>query len=292
MADVAYVNGQWGPLAEARVPVLDRGFLFADGVYEVVPVYAGRGFRVPEHLRRLAQSLSELRIRNPHSEEEWTALLEKLVHENLRPEPGRGSGGDLLAYLQVTRGAPAKRSHPFPENMAPTVVGLCQPLPTPSRAARDNGVSALTAPDIRWGRCDIKSIALLPNILAAQSARESDCNEAILHRDGRVTEGASSNVFIAIGGRVLTPPQGPDILPGVTRDLVIELLTESGTKVSEENFSIGVLRKADEIWLTSATREVLAVTRLDAQPVGSGKPGPLWAQAWQQFQAFKARSAA
>ena len=284
MPDVAYVNGQWLPLNEAHVSVLDRGFLFADGVYEVVPVYAGRSFRVAEHLQRLARSLSELRIRNPHSKNEWTALLEKLVSEN--------GGGDLLAYLQVTRGAPGKRGHPFPENTAPTVVGLCHPLLALADAARRDGVSALTAPDIRWGRCDIKSIALLPNILATQSARESDCNEAILHRDSRVTEGASSNVFIVVQGRVVTSPPGPDILRGVTRDLVIELLTESGTKVGEENFSIETLRKADEIWLTSATREVLPVTLLDGHAVGAGKPGPLWTQAWQQFQAYKARSAA
>ena len=284
MPETAYVNGQWLPLAEARVPVLDRGFLFADGVYEVVPAYAGRGFRVAEHLQRLARSLSELRISNPHSEKEWAALLKKLFAENGR--------GNLLAYLQVTRGAPEKRGHPFPEDTAPTVVALCHPLPALAEAARRDGVSALTAPDIRWGRCDIKSIALLPNILATQSARESDCNEAILHRDGRVTEGASSNVFIVVQGRVVTPPPGPDILRGVTRDLVIELLRESGAKVSEENFSVDALRKADEIWLTSASREVLPVTRLDGKAVGAGKPGPLWTQAWQQLQAFKARSAA
>jgi D-alanine transaminase len=284
MAEIAYVNGQWSPLADARVSVLDRGFLFADGVYEVVPVYASRGFRLQEHLRRLARSLSELRIANPHGEQEWTALIERLIADN--------GGGDLLVYLQVTRGAPARRGHPFPENTPPTVIGLCHALPQQASASHRDGVKVLTSPDIRWGRCDIKSIALLPNILATQSARESDCNEAILHRDGRITEGASSNVFAVISGRVVTPPQGPDILPGVTRDLVVELLSQTGVRVHEESLTLGALRQADEIWLTSATREVLPVTRLDGRVIGSGKPGPLWAQTYKLFQACKAKLAA
>ena len=286
--EVAYLNGEWLPLAQAKVSVLDRGFLFADGVYEVVPVYAGRSFRLAEHLRRLARSLAELRIHDPHTAAQWTALVERLVAEN---SPGAGNG-NLLVYLQVTRGAPAKRGHPFPENTPPTVLGLCHALPAPPESARRDGVAAMTMPDIRWHRCDIKSIALLPNILATQSARETDCNEAILHRDGRVTEGASSNVFAVIGDRIVTPPLGTDILPGVTRDLLIELHRRANARVHEEPIALDAVRNAAEIWLTSATREVLPVTRLDGRPIGSGKPGPRWQEAYRQFQSYKASLAA
>ncbi len=280
----ALINGKWLPLSQATVSVLDRGFLFADGVYEVVPAYAGRCFQLVEHLQRLARSLKELRIQDPHSQSEWIALVERLIEENR----GLAADGNVLVYLQVTRGAAAKRAHPFPENTPPTVFGMCQPLPIPAEAARRDGVAAISLPDIRWHRCDIKSLALLPNVLATQSARDADCNEAILHRDGRVTEGASSNVFAVFGDRILTPPLGPDILPGVTR-LLVALLEKTANPVVEETFTLDRLRDADEIWLTSATREVMPVTRLDGRAVGSGKPGPKWKEAYSLFQSQKAK---
>jgi len=281
VTDTAYLNGQWLPLAEARVPVLDRGFLFADGVYEVIPAYGGACFALDGHLRRLARSLRELRIADPLDEPGWRGVVERLVREN--------GGGDLAVYLQVTRGAPAKRSHVFPDNTPPTVLGLCHALPSPSAHDRAQGVGALTRPDIRWHRCDIKAIALLPNLLATQAAKEQGCNEAILHRDGRVTEGASSNVWVVHGGKVATPPQGPDILSGVTRDVLLGLLRGAGVTVEERAVRLEELARADEIWLTSSTREVLAVTRLDGAVVGAGTPGPLWHRAFALFQDAKRR---
>lgn len=276
---VALVNGAFVPVAEARVSVLDRGFLFADGVYEVVPAYGGKPFALKEHLARLVRSLKELQIANPHSEAEWTGLAEKLMAHN--------GGGDCMIYFQVTRGAPAKRSHAFPAGTTPTVVGLCNALPSPSEVALRDGVSAIVRPDIRWGRCDIKSVALLANILASQAAGEQACNEAILHRDGRVTEGASSNVFAVLGKTVVTPPKGPDILSGITRELLLEELRAAKIPVQERRLTLNELRSADEIWLTSSTREVLAVTKLDNEPVGGRKPGALWKKAYALFQQRK-----
>lgn len=283
MTPIAYVGGQFVPLAEARVSVLDRGFLFADGVYEVVPAYQGRAFALREHLQRLARSLRELSIPNPHTDAEWTELAARLMRENA---PSAGAP-DLLVYLQVTRGAPERRAHPFPSGTPPTVVGMCHALPSPGELALRDGVGAITRPDIRWGRCDIKSIALLPNVLAAQAAREQNCNEVVLHRDGRVTEGGSSNVFAVLGTSVVTPSKGPEILPGVTRDLLLDLLRGAKIAVQERRLTLTELRSAEEIWLTSSTREVLPVTKLDGEPVGSRKPGPLWKKAYALFQAAK-----
>ncbi len=285
MNAIAYVNGEFLPLAEARVPVLDRGFLFADSVYEVIPVYGAKPFTLAEHLQRLERSLAEVRITNPHTREQWSALVERLIQENRSD----GDARDQMVYLQVTRGASSGRSHAFPENVKPTVVGLCSAMPNHGATALRDGVSAVTRPDIRWGRCDIKSTALLPNILASQAAREQGCNETILHRDGRITEGASSNVFAVIGGSVVTTPKGPEILTGITR-AVLDLLRAAGINTRERTMTLEELRGAQEIWITSATREVLPVTRLDGRPVGDGKPGALWRKAHALFQDFKRRA--
>jgi D-alanine transaminase len=278
----AYVNGAFVPVTEARVSVLDRGFLFADGVYEVIPAYAGRPFALKEHLARLARSLKELQIADPHDTAGWTALAQQLIAHN--------GGGDCMVYFQVTRGAPAKRGHAFPSGVAPTVVGLCNPLPLPGEVALRDGVGAITRPDLRWGRCDIKSVALLPNILASQAAGEQACNEAILHRDGRVTEGASSNVWAVLGKGVITPPKGPEILSGITRDVLLDALRAARVPVQERRLTLAELRSADEIWLTSSTREVLPVAKLDGDPVGSRKPGPLWKKAYALFQEVKRKA--
>lgn len=277
---IAYLNGHWLPLSQAKVSVLDRGFLFADGVYEVLASYGGKLLGEIEHLERLERSLAELKIRNPHTRSEWQAIFARLVREY--------GGGDLVVYLQVTRGAAAGRSHAFPADLTPTVVAYCSPLPSPSAEARANGVAAITMPDIRWGRCDIKSVALLANVLGTQRAKEAGANEAILHRDGRVTEGSSSNVFIVQDGTVLTTPDSAEILSGITRNLLTRL-QGSGVAVTTRHFTLDELRAADEIWITSSTREVLAVTRLDGKPVGTGKPGPLYAKAYALFQDIKRR---
>lgn len=270
------------PLAQATVPLLDRGFLFADGVYEVIPVYGRRAFALDRHLARLARSLRELAIANPHDDAAWTALVHQLIEANVP-----SAGTEQLVYLQVTRGAPAKRAHTFPLDTPPTVIGMSNALPAPDPAALRDGVAALTLADARWARCDIKSIALLPNVLATQAAREALCNEAILHRDGRVTEGSSSNVFAVLGDTVVTPAKGHEILPGVTRDLLIELLRAAGIAVQERRLTLAELRSAGEIWLTSSSREVLPVTTLDGAPVGTGKPGAVWKKAWDLLQKAK-----
>ena len=284
MRAIAYLNGEFLPLEQARVPVLDRGFLFADGVYEVIPVYDGQPFTLSEHLQRLERSLGEIRIANPHTRPQWQAIVARLIEEN----GGAGGPANRLVYLQVTRGASSSRGHAFPQGCAPTVVGLCNEMAGHGAHAQRDGVCAITLPDIRWGRCDIKSVALLPNILATQAAREQGCNEAILHRDGLVTEGASSNVFVVLDNVAVTTPKGPDILTGITRGLV-ERLRAAGLRVEERRVSLEQLRSAQEIWITSATREVLAVTRLDGKPVGDGRPGPLWQRAHALFQDLKRR---
>lgn len=267
------------------MPVTDRGFLFADGVYEVVPVYRGMPYALPRHLARLAYSLQELGIDNPRDRAGWTALVEQLLAAN-----ASAATGDVTVYLQVTRGAPERRAHACPPGTKPTVFAMLQPLTPPGEAAVRDGVAAMTRPDIRWGRCDIKSIALLPNVLAGQAAAGHGCNEAILHREGRVTEGASSNVFAVLGTVVVTPSKSPEILPGITRELLIEQLRGSRITVQERRLTLTELRSADEVWLTSSTREVLAVTKLDGEPVRGGKPGALWKKAWALFQDGKQRT--
>lgn len=276
---LVYLNGAFLPVAEARVSVFDRGFLFGDGVYEVIPVFAGRPFRLPHHLRRLAASLEEIRLSNPLSEEQWKAVFARLIAAN-------GGSGDQSVYLQITRGV-APRDHAFPAKATPTVFAYAQPLKYPSAGEIEHGVAAVTAADIRWSRCDIKAITLLANALARQQAIERGAAETILIRDGEVTEGAASNVFVVRQGRLVTPPKGPYILPGITRDLVLELARAHGIPCAEEAVSETELRHAEEIWMTSSTKEILAVTRLDDRPVGSGRPGPLHARLLALYRDYK-----
>jgi len=283
VTELAYVNGHWRPPAEAQVSVLDRGFLFADGVYEVIAAYGGRPFALDGHLRRLARSLRELSLPDPHTPAQWRELCVELARRN--------GGGDLSLYLQVTRGAAPRRMGPFPDRVTPTVVGFCQPLPGHPPEALEQGLAAVTRPDIRWGRCDIKAVALLPNVLAMQYAREQGCNEALLVRGApgpeRVTEGASSNVLAVVHGEIVTPPLDTEILPGVTREVLLGLLRADGQTVGERALSLAELRAADEVWLASTVREVLPVTRLDGAAIGSGRPGPRWRRAWELFQEEK-----
>ncbi len=277
---IAYLNGSYLPLQEARVSVLDRGFLFADGVYEVLPVYGGRPFHLSEHLQRLDNSLSAILLDNPMSSADWANMIHRLLEVN-------EVSGDRMLYVQVTRGATASRGHALPEQPNQTVLAFCQPLPAMPGEVREKGVKALTLPDTRWKHCDVKSIALLGNVLLSQQALSQGCNEAILLRDGHLTEGASSNVFVVSDGVVVTPPNGAELLPGITRDLILGLARNADLQVREEPVSEATLRAADEIWISSSTRELYPVTVLDNKAVGQGKPGPLWQQVYDAFQAFK-----
>lgn len=273
-----YLNGEFMPDTEAHIPVLDRGFIFGDGVYEVIPVYGGNLFRFREHLQRLQNSLDALKIRNPLSENEWQQALTELINHN--------DGGDLSLYLQITRGS-AERDHAIPENSTPTVFAMCNKLKSLPIETIKNGVAAITLDDIRWQRCHIKAISLLPNVLLRQEALDRGAAEAILIRDGFATEGAASNLFAVINGVITTPPKSPLLLPGITRDLVLELVSNNNLPCQEKEISLEDLQQADEIWLTSSTKEILSVTQLNGKPVADGTPGPLYRRALALYQEYK-----
>jgi D-alanine transaminase len=258
--------------------VLDRGFIFGDGVYEVIPVYSRRPFRLPEHLQRLQRSLDAVRLGNPMTDAEWTRLTHDLV--------ARHAGEDQSVYLQVTRGV-AKRDHAFPKEGKPTVFMMSSPLVTPARELIDKGVPCITATDFRWLKCDVKSVSLLANCLLRQSAADADAAEVVLFRDGCLTEASASNVFVVRKGKLLAPPKNHLILPGITYDVVLELAAAGGITVELRAIPEHEVRSADELWVTSSSKEVLAVTLLDGKPVGNGKPGPVFRTVYQAFQEFK-----
>lgn len=275
---ICYLNGKYLSLDQACVPVLDRGFIFGDGVYEVIPVYAGKPFRLSHHLQRLSDSLAAIYLPNPLSDEAWAERLSQVIDRN--------GGGDQSLYLQVTRGV-ARRDHGFPGNVEPTVFIMSNPFKPVDSKLLEEGVAAITLEDIRWQYCHIKSIALLPNILLRQQALEADAAEAILLKDDKVTEGAASNVFIVLDGVLLTPPKAECLLPGITRDLVVELADQHGVPCEQREFNRDELLRAEEIWVTSSTREILPVTRLDGHPVGDGLPGPVWQKLYAIYQDYK-----
>jgi D-alanine transaminase len=278
MNDIVYLNGEFMPLENARIPVLDRGFIFGDGVYEVIPVYSRHPFRLPEHLARFERSHRAIRINNPLSDAEWTRLVKDLI--------ARNSGDDQSIYLQVTRGV-AKRDHAFPKDIQPTVFGMSSPLSTPAHAVVESGVPAITAVDYRWLRCDVKSTSLLGNCLLRQAAADEGAVEVVMFRNGFLTEGSSSNVFVVKNGIVLATPKDNLVLPGITYDVVIELAQANTMPLETRPIPEAEVRSADEIWVTSSTKEVLAVTTLDGKPVGSGKPGPVFRRMHQLYQDFK-----
>ncbi len=278
MPDIVYLNGKFMPIEQAYVPVLDRGFIFGDGVYEVVPVYSRHPFRLAEHLRRLQYSLDKIRITNPHSDAEWTQLIAEIIKRN--------TGDDQSVYFQVTRGV-AKRDHAFPKDVTPTVFMMSNPLVTPSPALVDSGVACVSAEDYRWLNCDIKSVSLLGNCLLRQLSADVGATETILFRDGQLTEASSSNVFIVRNGVVLTPPKDNLVLPGITYDVVLEIARAREFELEVCGVTEADVRSAEEIWLTSSTKEVLAVTTLDGKPVGDGRPGPLFRRMHALYQQFK-----
>lgn len=279
---IAYLNGEYLPLEQARISPLDRGFLFADGIYEVIPAYGSVLFRLDEHFERLERSLSEIQLTNPHTRDEWRELFDTLISKN--------GGGNISVYLQVTRGAPDKRDHAYPTApQSPTIFAMTSPIAAPAADAPDTaeGLSVITMEDFRWSRCDIKSIALLPNVMMRQHAVQQGCAEAILIRDGFATEGSATNFFIVKEGVVLTPPKSCFILPGITRDLIVELCRDNGVAIEERNVSEAELNHADEIWLSSSTKEVVPVVKIDGKPVSNGKPGPVWKSVARLYVDYK-----
>ena len=275
-----FLNGKFMPVEEARVSVLDRGFIFGDGVYELVPVYSRVPFRMDEHLARLERSLAAVRIRNPYGRAEWRDIILQLV--------ARQSFEDQGIYFQVTRGV-ARRDHAFPKegDVAPTVFVMSNPLVCPPRELVERGASAVTAVDDRWLHCDIKSISLIGNCLLRQVSADAGAAETILFRAGMLTEASASNVFVVSRGTVLSPPKSNLILPGITYDVVVELAQAAGLPFEFREVSEAEVRGADEIWVTSSSKEVLAITTLDGTQVGSGKPGPVFHIMYKLYQEFK-----
>jgi D-alanine transaminase len=285
MADplpICYLNGAYLPLQDARVSPLDRAFLFGDSVYEVLPVFSGRMFRFREHFDRLARSLAEIRLPAPHTHEQWVTILEELVRRN--------GAVPMYVYVQVTRGMEFGRNHAFPAKVTPCVFAMALPLPGLTDELRAKGLTAITVEDFRWGRCDIKSTSLLANVLMKQQAADAGAQEAIIVRSGDVMEGSSTSIFVIRSGAVATPPNSRRILPGTTRDAALEL-ANGVMPVQIRRISVEELRRADEVWLSAATRDVLPVTTIDGSPVGSGKPGPLWQRMNRSFNELRERLA-
>ena len=277
---MVFLNGRFLPIEEAHVPVLDRGFIFGDGVYELVPVYSRVPFRLDEHLDRLERSLAEVKIRNPHSRPQWRDVIYRLV--DAQPFEDQG------VYFQVTRGA-AKRDHAFPKAGDPTVFMMANPLVTPPAELVEKGAAAVSAQDNRWLRCDIKSISLIGNVLLRQVSAEAGAAETILFRDGKLTEASASNVFAVKAGVILTPPKSNLILPGITYDVVTELAKANGLPLEFREVEESEVRRADELWVTSSSKEVLAIVSLDGATVGDGRPGPVFARMYRLYQEFKQR---
>jgi D-alanine transaminase len=276
------LNGEFTRVSQAKVSVLDRGFIFGDGVYDVAPVYGRRIFRFDEHIARLTRSLAKIRIPNPHTRDEWLALVRELV--------AREPADDQVVYLQVTRGV-APRDHVMPAGITPTVFAMTNPMKPPTAEQRHHGVACITARDFRWERGDIKSTSLLGNVLARQMSADHGAAETIMFRDGMLTEAAACNVWIAHEGALLGPPRSEHVLEGIRVELLHELCREAGIAYNLRPISEADVRAADEVMLSSATKEILPVTRLDGEPVGHGalrgRPGPVYARLYEAYQQAK-----
>ncbi|WP_433692819.1 D-amino acid aminotransferase [Herbaspirillum seropedicae] len=277
---IVYLNGELTPLSEARVPVLDRGFIFGDGIYEVIPMYGRKAFRGKQHLARLFRSLAGIGIPNPHDEAGWMDLIDQVVQAN--------GLQDQMIYLQVTRGV-AKRAHAFPKEVVPTVLIMTNPMALPSAVMLEKGVACVTMEDRRWLNCQIKSTSLLGNVLAAQFAAENEVTEAIQFRDGFLSEASASNVWVVKDGKISAPPKDNLILEGIRYGLMEELCAEQGIALESRRITREEVLAADELMISSASKEVLPVVTLDGQPVGSGRPGPVFARVYAAYQAAKAR---
>jgi D-alanine transaminase len=280
---IVYLNGEFMPASEAKISVLDRGFIYGDGVYEVIPVYGRVPFRMPQHLARLARSLDGIRLANPMSDAQWSALVADLA--------ARQSFADQAVYLQVTRGV-AKRDHAFPVGVPPTVYMMSNPLVLPSAEQVRRGVAVVTAEDNRWLRCDLKTTSLLGNVLMRQLAADAGAVETVMFRDGLLTEASASNVLAVIGGTIVAPPKDRYILPGITYDTTAELARTAGMPIEMRPVKRSEALGADELWLSSSTKEVLAITTVDGKPFAGGAPGPMFRRMWDVFQAAKPKAAA
>ncbi len=274
----AFLNGEYLPLEECRVSVLDRGFIFGDGIYELITVYQNQPFYLAQHLDRLQRSLSEIKVVSPYSESEWKELITNLIQ--------RSEDQDLAIYIQVTRGV-APRDHVYANNMTPTVFAMANKLPIVPKKFLEKGIELVTTTDTRWQRCDIKAISLLANILAKQEATEADAVETIMIRDDCALEGSASNLFLVRNGIVYTHPKDNLILPGITRDFTIELLEELGIECKQQHIPKDWLYSSDELWITSSTKEVLAATKIDQRLVADGKPGEVWRKTYNLYQQHK-----
>lgn len=275
---IVYLNGEYCALEQAHVSVMDRGFLFADGVYDVIPVYAGKLFRADAHLKRLQNSLNGIRINYHVDMDEWLTILNTLKEKN------NDLGPDQVIYLQITRGSYAQRTHTFPEKTTPTLFARCSPIIKKPDDVIKKGFKAITAEDIRWHYCHIKSIALLPNVLLAQNAHEHEANETLLFRDNKLVEGASSNAFIVKNNVICTPPLNDFILGGITRQVIFDLAKKHGVTITEKDITKNDVYEADEVWITSSTREVYPIVSVDEHTIGTGKPGPVWKNIMMYYQ--------
>lgn len=276
---VVYINGKYLPQSQATVSVLDRGFLFGDGVYEVIPVFAGKPLRLKEHLERLQRSMYRVSLKNPLTQQEWEGIFQTLLESN--------PGGDRSIYLQVTRGAAPIRDLSFSAGIEPTVFVMVNDIKPVDYAKLEKGIEAITVDDFRWKACDIKSVSLIANVMIRLSANEQNVMDAVMVRDGLVTEGTASNIFVVHNGIISTPPKSDCLLPGITRDLVIELAMANGLEVEERDIKQGELETADEIWLTSSTREIAPVVKLDNHVIGHGIAGEYWKKIIEIYQDYK-----
>lgn len=277
MIDIVYLNGKYIAKNNAKISVLDRGFLFADGIYEVIPVYNATPFRLSEHLERLQYSLSKLEIINPHSNAQWQQIINNVIKQN--------GGGNQSLYLHITRGVDTQREHVIEKQTQPTILLMSSPLVVAKQPIKTSSATLLA--DIRWQFCDIKSVALLGNMLLRNEAQQRGHDEAILHRDQIITEGSSSNVFIVKNNEIYTPCQNNYILGGITREVIIEISQKSGFTVHQQDITVTELLNADEVWISSSSREISPVTHIDGKIIGDGNIGALAKTVHGEFQSFK-----
>ena len=284
-----YLNGEFTQLQNAKISVMDRGFIFGDGIYEVVPVYGGQPFRFAQHMARLERSLAELRITNPMSRAEWAAIASKLIADYAQSTGADGQNGDQMIYIQVSRGV-AMRDHVMPENITPTVFVMSNKMSVPSEAVRQQGVACVTADDFRWEKAHIKSTSLLGAVFSRQISFDAGATETVMFRDGYLSEAAASNVWVVKNGKLLGTPKDNLVLEGIRYGLIEELCQQQGIGFELRRISRAEVLQADELLLSSASKEVLAITTLDGQPVGNGRPGPVGERLYTGYQLAKQAS--